>query len=282
MNKNFLIGWLLFISVFLIIIALDLLKGDRSKLGKYIDKSDTIYDFAENLAPFVTNFTGEIKKEEMKNKLLWSGNSFGLTVEGYYALKIIMGLLGFVLGMFLYPLGLTITFAILVGAIFFFIPTLALRSSIEKRQDSIALELPNMVSLLATAVWAGVELGPALESVSYNITGPLGEVMRDAWKEMATGKSRSKVLKNSAKNTGVPMFERFIDTIVVAEERGGQELSKTLMDFSYDMQQMQRQYLEEKAKKVPTKMLLPLMICIFIPMLILLLTPIMISVIITL
>lgn len=281
MNKNFLIGWLLFISVFLIIIALDLLRGNRSRLGKYVDKTDTIYDFAENLAPFVTNFTGEIKKEEMRNKLAWSGNPFGLTVEGYYALKIIMGLLGFVLGMFLYPFGLTVAFAILVGVIFSFVPTLALRSSVEKRQDAIAMELPNMVNLLATAVWAGIELGPALESVSYNVVGPLGEVMREAWKEIATGKSRANVLRKSAKDTGVPTFERFVDTIIVAEERGGQELSKSLMEFSHDMKQMQRQYLEEKAKKVPTKMLLPLILCIFIPMLILLLTPIGISVITT-
>lgn len=281
MNKNFLIGWLLFLSIFLIVIAIDLLKGNKSRLGKYIDKTNTIYDFAENLAPFVTNFTGDIKKEEMRNKLAWSGNPFGLTVEGYYALKIIMGLLGFVLGMFLYPFGLTVTFAILVGVIFSFVPTLALRSSVEKRQDAIAMELPDMVNLLATAVWAGIELGPALESVSYNVVGPLGEVMREAWKEIATGKSRANVLRKSAKDTGVPTFERFVDTIIVAEERGGQELSKSLMEFSHDMKQMQRQYLEEKAKKVPTKMLLPLMLCIFIPMLILLLTPIGISVIST-
>jgi len=281
LNKNFLIGWLLFLSVFLVIIALDLLRGSKSKLGKYIDKSNSIYDFAENLAPFVSNFTGEIRKEEMKNKLAWSGNPFGLTVEGYYALKIILGLLGVVLGIFLYPLGFTFAFAILIGVVFFFIPTLGLRSAIEKRQHAIALELPNMVNLLATAVWAGIELGPALEHVSYNIPGPLGEVMRDAWKEIATGKSRASVLRKSAKNTGVATFERFVDTIVVAEERGGQELSKTLMDFSYDMKQMQRQYLEEKAKKVPTKMLLPLVLCIFVPMIVLLLVPIGISVLTT-
>lgn len=279
LNKYLIISWLTFLSVFLLILALDLLKGSRSKFGKYINKANSIYDVAENLSPFVSNFTDEVRKEEMKNKLNWAGNPFGLTVEGYYSFKIILGLLGFALGMFLYPFGMSVFFAVFVAVVFFFIPTLILRSSIEKRQGEIAAELPNMVNLLATAVWAGIELGPAIEHISYNITGALGEVMREAWKEIATGKSREEVLKTSAKNTGVTMFERFVDTIVVAEERGGQELSKVLMDFSYDMKHMQRQILEEKAKKIPTKMLLPLVLCIFIPMLALLLAPIMISVI---
>ena len=51
------------------------------------------------------------------------------------------------------------------------------------------------------------------------MVGPLEEVMREAWKEIATGKSRANVLRKSAKDTGVPTFERFVDTIIVAEER---------------------------------------------------------------
>lgn len=277
MNKYFLIGWFIFLSIFLLIIALDLLRGSKSKLAKYIIKSNNIYDFAENIAPFVSNFTGKISKENLTNQLLWSGNPFGLTPDGYYALRLILGLLGFVIGVFLYPLGFTILFAVLIGFVFSLLPTLGLRSSIEKRQDEITMGLPNMVNLVATAVWAGIELGPALRYVSYHTKGALGEVMRDAWKEIATGKSRGEVLKKAAKNTGVAVFERFIDTITVAEERGGQDLSRALMDFGNDMVQMQRQYLDEKGEKVPTKMLLPLVLCIFVPMLILLLTPILIN-----
>lgn len=276
------LAWLVFLSVFLLILALDLLRGSRSLLGKYIDKSNNVYDFAENISMFIPNFADEVKKEEMKTKLKWSGDVLGVTVEGYYALRIILGAFGVVLGLMLYPLGITPLLGVAAGILFSLLPLGYVRSSIEKRQTEITMTLPHMVNLLSTSISAGIELGPALEAISNNTGGALGEVMRMAWKEIATGKSRAEALKTCARNTGVAIFERFVDTVVVAEERGGMELSKSLSEFSLDMRHMERKFLEERAKKVPTKMLLPLMLCIFIPMLLLLLAPVMLSVFATL
>lgn len=278
MNTNLMLAWLLFLSVFLLILALDLLRGTKSIFGKYIDKSNNVYDFAENISMFVPNFADEVKKEEMKTKLTWSGDVLGVTVEGYYALRIILGALGVALGLLLYPLGITPLLGVVLGILLSLIPLGYVRSTIEKRQTEITLALPHMVNLLSTSIKAGIELGPSLEAISNNTPNALGEVMRNAWKEMATGKSRAEALKTASRNTGVAVFERFIDTIVVAEERGGSELSNSLNDFSMDMRHMQRKFSEEQGKKMPTKMLLPLMLCIFIPMLVLLLAPIMLSV----
>lgn len=282
MNSNLLIVWLMFLAVFLLFIAIDLLRGSKSILGKYIDKSNSLYDFAENISMFVPNFADDLKKEELQTKLLWSGDILGVSVEGYYALRIILGVLGLALGFLLYPLGISPLLGIAMGLLFSILPLGYLRKAIEDRQMQITMNLPHMVNLLSTAVWAGIELGPALEAVSYNTPGALGEVLRNAWKEIATGKSRADALKKAAKNTGVSMFERFVDSIIVAEERGGMELSKSLSEFSLDMRHMERKFLEERAKKVPTKMLLPLFTCIFIPMLLLLLAPIILSVFVTL
>lgn len=278
MNTNLIMVWLLFLSVFLLILALDLLRGSKSIFGKYIDKSNNMYDFAENISMFVPNLSDDIKREELQEKLLWSGDVLGVSVEGYYALRIILGVLGLAIGFALYPLGITPLMGIAAGILLSLLPLGHLRSTIEKRQMDITMTMPHMVNLLSTAIWSGIELGPALEAISNNTSGALGEVMRDAWKEIATGKSRADALKTASRNTGVAIFERFVDTIVVAEERGGMELSKSLADFSLDMKHMERKFLEERAKKVPTKMLLPLMLCIFLPMLVLLLAPIMLSV----
>lgn len=278
MDTNLLIVWIVFLAVFLLLLALDLLRGRKSIFGKYIDKSNNLYDFAENISMFVPNINDDLKKEELKTQLMWSGDVLGVSVEGYYALRIILGALGFVLGLILYPFGITPLIGVLLGVLLSILPLGVIRSSIEKRQLQITVNLPNVVNLLSTAVGAGIELGPALEAVSYNTPGVLGEVLRDAWKEIATGKSRAEVLKSTAKGTGVPMFERFVESIIVAEERGGMELSKSLTEFSLDMRHMERKFLEERAKKIPTKMLMPLFTCIFIPMLLLLLAPILLSV----
>lgn len=266
------------LSAFLFVIAIDLLRGKSSVFGKYIDKSNNIYDFAENISNFVPNFANEVKREELKNKLMWSGDILGVSVEGYYALRLILGLIGLGLGLVLVPMGITPIIGVVAGILFSLIPLAYVRSSIEKRQTEITMTMPHMVNLLSTAIGAGIELGPALEAISYNTDGELGKVLRKAWKEIATGKSRADALKSASRNTGVQVFERFVDTIVVAEERGGMELSKSLNDFSLDMRHMERKFLEERAKKVPTKMLLPIMSCIFIPMLMLLLAPVILSV----
>jgi tight adherence protein C len=278
MNNTMLVVFLIFISSFLLVVAFDLLRGNKSILGKYIDKSNNIYEFAENISSFIPNFADDIRKEELNSKLLWSGDILGVSVEGYYALRLVLGLIGLSFGLMLYPLGITLIFGVLAGILFSLIPLLYLRSSIEKRQTEITMALPHTVNLLSTAIGAGIELGPALEAISHNTRGSLGEVLRNAWREIATGKSRAEALKTASRNTGVQPFERFVDTIVVAEERGGMELSKSLNDFSLDMRHMERKFLEERAKKVPTKMLLPIMVCIFIPMLLLLLAPVILSV----
>ncbi|SCG83663.1 hypothetical protein DW1_2097 [Proteiniborus sp. DW1] len=50
-------------------------------------------------------------------------------------------------------------------------------------------------------------------------------------------------------------------------------ISDVLEDFTEDMRIMRKLDMEEKAKKLPTKMLLPIFSCVFIPMLAILLTP---------
>lgn len=278
MNYNLLVVFLIFLSIFFSVIAIDLLKGNRSIFGKYISGTSNIYDFAQNISAFVPDFSDEIKKEELRTKLMWSGDVLGVSVEGYYALRIILGLIGFSLGFILVPFGISPLLGVAMGILLSLIPLGYLRSSVEKRQMEITMSMPHMVNLLSIAIGAGIELGPALEAISNNTKDALGDVLRSAWKEIATGKSRSEALKTAARSTGVQTFERFVDTVVVAEERGGMELSKTLNDFSVDMRHMERKFLEERAKKVPTKMLAPIMGCIFIPMLTLLLAPVLLSV----
>src|SRR5690554_5102145 len=122
MNKDLMIIFLAFLSVFFLIIAIDLLRGRKSVFGKYIDRSTSIYDFAESLSPFVPNLADDIKREELSNKIRWSGDVLGVSVEGYYALRLILGLLGFGLVFLLYPLGVSPLLGVIAGILFSLIP----------------------------------------------------------------------------------------------------------------------------------------------------------------
>ena len=54
-------------------------------------------------------------------------------------------------------------------------------------------------------------------------------------------------------------------------------VSEVLEDFTEDIRIMRKLDMEEKARKLPTKMLLPIFACVFIPMLVLLLTPVVLT-----
>ena len=121
---------------------------------------------------------------------------------------------------------------------------------------------------------AGLEISTAFEIIARRYPPPLGDELRLAWREMATGRARSAALRDIGKRTGVSAVSRFFESIVVAEERGSGNLSSAIEIFRRELSESQRRKMQEEAKKIPTKMLLPLMLCIFVPLVLLLLVPI--------
>lgn len=267
-----------FLSVFLLIIGLDIGRGDKSKLLQSNQSGDNnsinLVETAKFIGPIFTLLIPENKLDNISNTLMFGGYPYGLDTSSYIGIKIMFLAIGATIGLLTMVIGLPSIFVFLFAVILFFIPTLVIRNKKEKRQDDISRNIPNMVGLLSVAVNAGVELTPAFEAVSYNMPGALGEELRHALREISTGKKRADALRNMARNTGVGIFERFIETINTAEERGGISLSDILTDFNYTLRELQGKKLQEEARKLPTKMQLPLFLCIFGPMLVIILTPV--------
>jgi tight adherence protein C len=222
----------------------------------------------------IAGFFPVVSINKLRQKIIWSGNPWNLSGEEFIGLKVLCLGSGIALGSLLIAIGFPPVIMLAISVLAYFLPDVHLSSVLKKRQKSIYKDMPIMAGLLATAIKAGVELGPALESVSKNLTGPLGDEMGKTWKEIATGKPRSGCLRNMAKRTGVPIVERFVETINTAEERGSENISQILNNFMNDLQNSQSRKAQEEARKLPTKMLLPLVVCIFLPMLAILMTPV--------
>jgi tight adherence protein C len=71
-----------------------------------------------------------------------------------------------------------VLFLLAVGG--FFVPDLALRSDVRRRQEAIFLDLPEVISVLALALGAGQSLRQALELAARDCPGPLGEELTRA------------------------------------------------------------------------------------------------------
>lgn len=270
--------WFSVISLF---VGIDLLKQNhRSFIRNFTlkDTGDSTWQrLAETVGPLISTWLPIFNMEEIDNKLVLAGRPFKLTASGFVGIKFLAIASGILFGLFLMMLGLPVFFMIISAGLLYLLPDSILRSTIDKRKTTIYKSFPSLIGLLSTALNAGVELGTALEVVGNKFPGPLGDEMRLAWREMATGRPRAAALRAMAKRTGVNSVARFFETIVAAEERGGIDLSVVINDFRVDLIESQKRQVTEQASKVPTKMLLPIFVCIFIPTIILILVPVMMN-----
>lgn len=275
MNTPLILSWLIFIAVLLGFIGLDFIKEDQSIMNRKIVLSGkSLNVLRDNAGSTFISYYPENKVSFLTEKLLWAGEPWGLTVQGFIGIQFTLLILGSIIGLNLMIFNIPIFISLIISIALFFSPHLLLNEKIKKRKNEIEKDIPNMVGLLSTSITAGVELIPSLQSISMNLPGALGDELRKVWTENATGKDLSKALKDMATRTGVDILKSFVETIVTAKERGGMNLSSILNDFSSTVLEFQRRKAQEAAKKIPTKMLLPMFVCIFIPMLVLLLAPV--------
>lgn len=233
--------------------------------------------FAEEIGPFISNLIPIFDIEKIDVKLSVAGNPFGLTAESFVGAKFVLLALGLIVGSGLSVLGIPVFAILLIGLVFYAVPDLLLKNAFEERQSKIYKDFPGFLSLISTAVSAGIDFDQALLSVSRKFPGPLGDELRMAWKEIATGGARATVLRQTARRTGIDVVERFFETVITARERGGVKLSTMIEIFNGELVESQRRKIQEESQKIPTKMLAPIFACIFLPTIFMIATPVIIS-----
>jgi tight adherence protein C len=168
--------------------------------------------------------------------------------------------------------GLFILFTIAGGAIGFFLPDLLLLNAGQKRRERIRAALPHALDMLTVCVEAGLAFDSALAQVARNTEGPLAAEFARALQEMQIGASRAQALRAMADRTPVAELRSFVTAVIQANELGI-AITKVLREQSADLRLRRRQRAEEKAQKVPVKVLFPLIFCLFPALFVILLGP---------
>jgi tight adherence protein C len=168
--------------------------------------------------------------------------------------------------------GLFILCTLVGGALGFFLPDLLLQNAGQKRRERIRAALPHALDMLTVCVEAGLGFDGALAQVARNTEGPLAAEFARALQEMQIGASRAQALRGMASRTPVPELRSFVSAVVQANELGI-AISKVLREQSTDLRLRRRQRAEEKAQKVPVKVLFPLIFCLFPALFVILLGP---------
>jgi tight adherence protein C len=210
----------------------------------------------------------------LQRRLDLAGNPSGWTPDRVLAAKglglFILGGLGALYG--LRTIGLLVVGGAVAATAGFFLPDLLLYNAGVKRQEKIQKALPDALDLLTVCVEAGLGFDAALAQVARNTTGPLAAEFSRVLQEIQIGKSRSQALRAMTERTTVPELRSFVSALVQAGELGI-TIADVLREQAKEMRLRRRQRAEEKAQKVPVKILFPLVFCLFPSMFIVILGP---------
>jgi tight adherence protein C len=153
-------------------------------------------------------------------------------------------------------------FAIAAGAFGFFLPDLLLYNTGAKRQQELQRGLADALDMLTVCVQAGQGFDSALLQVARATEGPVAGEFARVLSEIQIGKSRGQAFSSLAERTSVPEVRNFVSALVQAD-RLGLPIANVLKEQSVQMRLVRRQRAEEKAQKVPIKILFPMLLCIF-------------------
>ncbi|BEP62878.1 type II secretion system F family protein [Variovorax sp. V213] len=156
-----------------------------------------------------------------------------------------------------------------------YLPNIVLHVMIKGRQREIFENFPDAADLMLVCVEAGLGLDAALVKVTEEIrvkSEALAQELHWTNLEMRAGGTREKSLRNLALRTGVEEIGTFA-TMLTQADRFGTSIGESLRVFSDDLRHKRQVRAEELAAKVPTKMLLPLVLCIFPCISMVILTP---------
>jgi tight adherence protein C len=222
------------------------------------------------VAPLLANFRALALRlspsgatTSMTRRLDLAGNPGTWTAERILGAKGIGLLVGAVLGLALggfSPKGLLIALA--AAAAGFFLPDLLLMNAGQKRQELLRRGLADALDMLTVCVEAGQGFDAALLQVARATTGPISGEFARVLSEIQIGKSRSEAFSSLGKRTTVPEAKAFVSALVQAD-RLGLPIANVLREQSNQMRLVRRQRAEEKAQKVPVKILFPMLLCIF-------------------
>jgi tight adherence protein C len=161
---------------------------------------------------------------------------------------------------------------LLLPFIGFYAPAARLKGSIKQREEAIFKDLPDIVDMMAIAVEAGSGFESALAIVCQNFKSPLTEELSTALQEMELGLPRKQALQEMRERVDIDVVRTLILALLQADALGI-PIGRVLKSQANEVRARRRAWAREKAAKLPIKIMFPLVLFIFPPILGLVLGP---------
>lgn len=135
------------------------------------------------------------------------------------------------------------------------------RRRVEARLVTASIQrLPEVVDLFALAVAAGHNVPGAVAAVAARHQGPLGDELAEVAREVRLGRRCADALDDLPTRSGEGV--RPLVAALTASERYGAPLADGLARLAEEVRADRRRHAESEARRVPVKLLFPLVCCV--------------------
>jgi len=240
--------------------------------GTFLER--TLYPFLRWVTGLLGNLLPARRVAALDRRLTTAGNPIGMRAREFMGFQLAFVLFGILFTLILLVQDVPNKFLLImvVLTIFLLLPTLWLNRKIRSRQSVIRRQLPDVIDMLSVCTSAGLSFDQSLQRVSNEWQTQLSWEFGRVVTEMEMGLTRREALRNLAERLDVSELSSFV-SIIIQSDQLGMSVSDTLHALAGQMRIEWRFKAQEEARKLPVKILLPLVFLIFPAMLAVILGP---------
>ncbi len=244
-----------------------------------VERMTAVKQFEDLMRP-IANRLPALAASQLREKLSRAGDPGSLTPAGFqsvrYGLGALLALVGLTLG-FILPLPLPALLSAPIGGALFAVagymaPSIWLEFRISSRKRQIQRSLAEATDLLTLVVESGMSLDEGLLSITERFHNALGDEIGKVLREIRLGRPRMAALEHMAEVCGVADLHHLVESIVQSDQMGV-PIARLLRVQAAEMRRRQRQTAQERAAQASSRMVFPMVGCIFPVLWIVLLGP---------
>jgi len=166
------------------------------------------------------------------------------------------------------PIYMSAIYALFLGLVGAYLPTLFLRNQTQKRQASIRRAWPDALDLILLCVESGMSIEHAFKRVAKEIgmqSVPLAEELTLTTAELSFLEDRTRAYDNLGRRTGLDIVKSVMQALIQAE-RYGTSVGTSLRVMAEEGRESRMMEAEKKAAALPPKLTVPLIV-FFLPVL---------------
>jgi len=175
---------------------------------------------------------------------------------------------------------LSVLFCILLSGLGNYAPDLWLLYRTKLRQRQIFDSFPNALDLMRVCISAGLGLDSAIDRVGKELkieSKALAEEFHMLNLELRTGATHENALKNLATRTGVDDIHALVG-MLIQTEHFGTSVAEALRVHADGLRSKRTLRAQEAAAKIPVKLTIPMILCIFPALMVVVLGPALLSI----